>query len=208
MRLVSHDERFREMYRDVATNLQDGTLLLREMVTARQDERVRYAVRIRQVEHVGDELTHNVLRELRTTPVAPFDPFYMARLAARLDDVLDFVETAADRIARYQVGEAPSAIREQTELLVRAGELTAGALPALKKDPELLAAYLMEINTLENDGDRVYRGLIAYLFGGSFDALTAMKLKEITDQLEQAVDAFEHVADAVEAINIRELGTE
>lgn len=208
MRLVSHDERFRLMYRDVATNLQDGTLLLREMVTAAQDERVRYAVRIRQVEHAGDELTHNVLRELRTTPVAPFDPVYMARLADRLDDVLDHVETAADRIARYQVGEAPAAIREQTELLVRAGELTAEALPVLKKDPELLATYLVEINTLEHEGDRVYRELIAYLFGGAFDALAAMKLKEITDQLEQAVDAFEHVADAVEALSIRELGTE
>lgn len=208
MRLVSHDEHFREMYRDVATNLQDGTLLLREMVTAPQSERVRYAVRLRQVEHAGDELTHNVLRELRTTPVAPFDPVYMARLANRLDDVLDFIETAADRIVRYQVGETPPAIGEQTELLVRAGELTAEALPVLKKDPELLATYLMEINTLENDGDRVYRKLIAYLFGGAFDAMTAMKLKEITDELEQAMDAFEHVADAVEAINIRELGTE
>lgn len=208
MRLVSHDERFREMYRDVATNLQDGTLLLREMVTTPRNERVRYAVRLRQVEHAGDELTHIVLRELRTTPVAPFDPVYMARLAARLDDVLDFIETAADRIVRYQVDEAPAAIGEQTELLVRAGELTAEALPVLKKDPELLAGYLMAINTLENDGDRIYRKLIAHLFGGAFDAITAMKLKEITDQLEQAMDAFEHVADAVEAINIRELGTE
>lgn len=208
MRLISHDERFREMYRDVATNLQDGTLLLREMITVPPAERVRYAVRIRQVEHVGDELTHRVLRELRTTPVAPFDPVYMARLAARLDDVLDFVETAADRIVRYQVIEPPAAIRAQADLLVRSGELTAAALPVLKKDPELLAGYLVQINTLENDGDRIYRELIAYLFGGAYDALTAMKLKEVTDQLEQAADAFEHVADAVEAINIRELGTE
>jgi hypothetical protein len=208
MRLVSHDERFREMYGEVAENILGGARLLREMVAAPPADRPRYAGRIRRVEHVGDELTHNVLTELRTTPVAPFDPVFMARLAVRLDDVLDFIETAADRIARYQVGEPPTGIKEQADILVSAGELTVTALPNIKKAPDLMAAYLVEINTLENDGDLIYRNLIAYLYSGDFDALTAMKLKEITDQLEQAADAFEHVADAVEAINIRELGSE
>jgi predicted phosphate transport protein (TIGR00153 family) len=208
MRLVSHDERFREMYGEVAENLLGGARLLAEMIAGPPEGRARYAGRIRRVEHHGDELTRGVLTELHTTPVAPFDPVYLARLAARLDDVLDFIETAADRIARYQVVEPPAGIREQIGILVRAAELTADALPRMRKDREHLERYLVEINTLENDGDLIYRNTIAYLFGGDFDALTAMKLKEVTDQLEQAADAFEHVADAVEAINIRELGTE
>ena len=208
MRLVSHDERFREMYGEVAENLLDGARLLREMLDADPARRARYAGRIRRVEHHGDELTRGVLSELRTTPVAPSDPVYLARLAARLDDVLDFIETAADRIARYQVVEPPVGIREQADLLVHAGELTAAALPRVRNDRGALDRYLVEINTLENDGDLIYRNMIAYLYGGDFDALTAMKLKEVTDQLEQAADAYEHVADAFEAIYIRELGSE
>lgn len=208
MRLVSHDERFREMFGEVADNLLGGARLLREMLDADPPRRARYAGRIRRVEHHGDELTRGVLNELRTVPVAPSDPVYLARLAARLDDVLDFIETAADRIARYQVVEPPAGIREQADLLVRAGELTSTALPRMHKDSELLQRYLVEINSLENDGDLIYRNMIAYLFGGDFDALTAMKLKEVTDQLEQAADAFEHVADAFEAIYISDLGSE
>lgn len=208
MRLVSHDERFRELYGEVAENLLAGARLLREMLGAPPPRRARYAGRIRRVEHHGDELTRGVLNELRTTPVAPSDPVYLARLAARLDDVLDFIETAADRIARYQVVEPPAGIREQADLLVRAAELTAVALPRMRTDGALLRRYLVEINTLENDGDLIYRNTIAYLLGGDFDALTAMKLKEVTDQLEQAADAFEHVANAVEALSIRELGSE
>ena len=208
MRLVSHDERFRTLYGEVTENLLDGVRLLREMVTAPPVQRARYAGRIRRVEHRGDELTRGVLNELRTTPVAPFDPEFMAHLTGRLDDVLDFVETAADRIARYQVVEPPAGIREQVDLLVRAAELTAEALPSMRKDRDLVERYLVEINTIENNGDLIYRNMIAYLLGGDFDALTAMKLKEVTDQLEQAADAFENVADAVEALNIRELGSE
>lgn len=209
MRLVSHDERLREMYGEVAENLLGGTRLLREMLDVEPPLRARYAGRIRRVEHHGDQMMRAVLNELRTTPVAPSDPVYLARLAARLDDVLDFVETAADRIARYQVVEPPVGIREQADLLVRAGELTAAALPEMRsKDRDKFERYLVEINTLENEGDLIYRNTIAYLLGGDFDALTAMKLKEVTDQLEQATDAFETVADAFEAIHIGELGTE
>jgi len=208
MRLMSHDERFREMFGAVAENLLGGARLLREMLDVEPPRRARYAARIGRVEHHGDELTHDLLHELRTAQIAPFDPVYLARLAVALDDVLDFIETAGDRIARYQVVEPPIGIREQADLLVRAGELTTDVLPRVRKDRDLLQAYLVDINTLENDGDLIYRNTIAYLFGGDFDALTAMKLKEVTDQLEGAADAFEHVADAVEAIYISDLGSE
>ena len=89
-------------------------------------------------------------------------------------------------------------------MLQRAAELTAEAMPRLRS-MENLADYWIEINRLENIGDKVYRRALAQLFnGGKYDAITVMKLKEVVDQLEPAADAFEHVANTVESIAVKE----
>jgi uncharacterized protein len=143
------------------------------------------------------------MRRLNESFITPFDREDIYRLASTLDDVMDFMEAAADLVVLYKLKELPHDIVRQVSVLERAAELTAEAMPRLRGMRDL-SEYWIEINRLENEGDRVYRSLLAQLFSGEYDALTVMKLKEVIDQLEGAADAFEHVANTVETIAVKE----
>jgi predicted phosphate transport protein (TIGR00153 family) len=187
-----------------AANLVIGTSLLAELLGADPSARAGIADRMRQVEHDGDEATHAIMRALNTTFVTPFDREDIYRLASNLDDVMDFMEAAVDLVSLYELAELPDELAQQVEVLQRAAELTAEAMPRLRS-MDNLADYWIEINRLENIGDKVYRRALAHLFnGGKYDAITVMKFKEVVDQLEAAADAFEHVAHTVETIAVKE----
>ena len=94
-------------------------------------------------------------------------------------------------------------MHEQVDVLERAAELTAEAMPRLRSMKDL-SEYWIEFNRLENEGDQVYRRLLVRLFTGEYDALTVLKMKEVVDELEAAADAFEHVANTVETIAVKE----
>jgi len=116
---------------------------------------------------------------------------------------MDYMEEAADLIVLYKIKELPKDVVRQVEVLERAAELTAEAMPRLRSMKDL-SEFWIELNRLENQADQVYRRLLARLFNGEYDALTVMKLKEVVDQLEAAADAFEHVANTVETIAVKE----
>ncbi len=158
---------------------------------------------MRAAEHAGDDATHAIMRELNESFITPFDREDIYRLASSLDDVMDAMEAAVDLVVLYQIGELPPEIADQVDVLERAAELTAAAMPRLQGMKDL-AEYWIELNRLENQADQVYRRLLARLFNGEYDALTVMKLKEVVDQLEAAADAFEHVANTVETISVKE----
>ncbi|MHB2021733.1 MAG: DUF47 domain-containing protein [Mycobacteriales bacterium] len=194
---------FFEQFTACAENLLEGASLLARMVVADPEERRGLAGRIRDCEHHGDELTHRILRQLNQTFVTPLDRDDIYGLAGRLDDVMDFMEAAADLIVLYDIGELPEGVRHQSDVLLRAAELTAQSMPRLRSMKNL-SEYWIEANRLENEADRIYRRLVATLFGGGYAALDVLKLKEVVDQLEGAADAFEKVADAVESIAVKE----
>jgi uncharacterized protein Yka (UPF0111/DUF47 family) len=116
---------------------------------------------------------------------------------------MDFVEAAADLIVLYGVVDLPDGVSAQCDVLRRAAAIAADAMPRLRglKD---LEEYWIEANRLENEADQIHRKLVARLFSGEYDALTVLKLKELVDELEQAADAFEHVADTIETIVVKE----
>jgi predicted phosphate transport protein (TIGR00153 family) len=140
---------------------------------------------------------------VNSTFVTPFDREDIYRLASSLDDVMDFMEAAVDLVVLYQIDELPPEIADQVDVLERAAELTAEAMPRLRSMQDL-SEFWIELNRLENQADQVYRRLLARLFSGDYDALTVLKLKEVVDQLEAAADAFEHVANIVETIAVKE----
>jgi uncharacterized protein len=113
------------------------------------------------------------------------------------------MEEAVDSIYLFQLKVLPEEVAEQIEVLQRAAALTAEAMPKLRTMKDL-SEYWIEINRLENTGDQVHRRIIAQLFSGETDALTVMKLKAVVDSLEAAIDAFEHVANTVEQIAVKE----
>ena len=158
---------------------------------------------MRAAEHAGDEVTHAIMRELNESFITPFDREDIYRLASSLDDVMDAMEAAVDLVVLYQIGELPPEVADQVDVIERAAELTAAAMLKLRSMKDL-SEFWIELNRLENQADQVYRRLLARLFSGDFDALTVMKIKEVVDQLEGAADAFEHVANTVETIAVKE----
>jgi hypothetical protein len=203
LRLTPRENVFFELFTAAANNLLEGARTLESLVSVSRGERDALAKMLRDLEHVGDDRTHSILREVNSSFVTPFDREDIYALASRLDDVMDFFEAAGDLIVLYDLEVLPLEMRHMTEILVRAAELTAGAMPRLKSLTNL-SDYWIEINRLENDADKLYRRFLARLFGGDFDALTVLKMKEIAEQLESAADALEHVAHTVETIAVKE----
>jgi predicted phosphate transport protein (TIGR00153 family) len=196
------DSVFYELLTSSATHLVDGARILAEMLGEGAD-RVDIASRMQDAEHQADETTHEIAKRVNSTFVTPFDREDIYALASGLDDVMDFMEEAVDLTVLYEVGALPSELAEQVDVLQRCAELTAEAMPRLKS-MKGLEEYWIEINRLENSGDKSYRRILAKLFSGQYDALDVLKLKDVVDSLEHAVDAFEKVANIIEQIHAKE----
>ncbi|MDX6319343.1 MAG: uncharacterized protein QOD35_2743 [Nocardioidaceae bacterium] len=196
------DSTFYDLFAESARNLVTGANLLAELFQVDTD-RQELANRMRDTEHQGDEFTHAIVRRVNTTFVTPFDREDIYRLAAGLDDVMDFMDEAVDLVSLYEIDKLPGELAKQVEVIQRAAELTAEAMPRLRTMHDL-EDYWIEINRLENDGDKSYRRILAKLFSGKYDALTVLKLKDVVDSLENAVDGFETVANIVEQIAVKE----
>jgi uncharacterized protein len=203
LRLKPRDNRFFELLTTAADNLVTGVGLLDRLLATPADRRAEVADLMRAAEHSGDDATHAIIEHLDRSFVTPFDREDIYRLAVRLDDVMDYMEAAVDLSVLYGVEEFPDGVQEQVRLLGQAAELTAAAMPRLR-DLEDLVPFWVSVNEVENAADQVYRKLLASLFSGKYDTLTVMKFKEIVDQLEAAADAFEHVADVVHSIAVKE----
>lgn len=203
LRLTPRETVFYDMFTASADNLVDGANLLEAMVTGSPSERAELAVALREAEHRGDARTQDILREINSTFVTPFDREDIYRLAGRLDDVMDFFEAAGDLIVLYELGALPRELQEMSQILVRAAELTSAAMPRLRTLSHL-SDFWASINQLENQCDKLFRRFVAQLFRGDTDPLTVMKLKEVAEQIEAAADAFERVADTVETIAVKE----
>jgi len=203
VRFTPRNNAFYAMFAVSGQNLVVGAGLLKELLGAEPADRKAIAEKMREAEHDGDEATHAIMRELNESFITPFDREDIYRLASSLDDVMDAMEAAVDLVVLYQIDELPAEIADQVDVLERAAELTAEAMPRLRSMKDL-SEFWIELNRLENQADQVYRRLLARLFNGEYDALTVMKLKEVVDQLEAAADAFEHVANTVETIAVKE----
>ena len=177
--------------------------MLTELLSTAKAGRGAIADRMREVEHAGDEATHAIYRQLNSSFITPFDREDIYSLASGLDDIMDFMEEAVDLVVLYEIETLPQGIEQQIEVLARAAELTASAMPNLRT-MDNLTEYWIEVNRLENQADQIHRKLLARLFSGEFETLDVLKLKQVVDVLEEAADAFEHVANTVETIAVKE----
>jgi len=202
LRLTPRDDTFSRMFVASAEKLVAATDVLSEFVQPSAD-RVALARSLKDLEHECDAITHGVIKELNSTFVTPFDREDIHQLAVRLDDVMDAIEQGADFAVLTGLGTLPPEMLQQAELLQAAARTSADAMPRLSPLRDL-QQYFVEANRLENEADQVYRALVSRLFSGEFDALTVLKLKQVADDLEDAADAFEHVAAAVESIAVKE----
>lgn len=190
-----------------ANQLVTAAGLLATMLGASPEERVVLRDQLHEVEHAGDEINHRVVRRLNQSFVTPFDREDLGFLAARLDDCMDLMDEAGDLMVLYGLTNVPddvaALVASQVDVLTRCADQTALAMPGLKS-PLDLREYWVEINRLENEGDQAYRWTLTTLFDSGLDPITIIKLKDVISVLEAAADAFEDLANGIEAIAVKE----
>ena len=196
------DGSFYDLFSTQAQHISTGADLLAEMLADGSD-REDVARRMREAEHDADETTHAVVRRVNSTFVTPFDREDIYALASGLDDIMDMMDEVVDLVLLYEVSEMPSGFGTLVEVIQRCAEITGDSMPRLQS-MKGLDEYWIEINRLENAGDRNHRRILASLFSGSYKTIEVLKLKDIVESLEGAIDAFEKVANIVEQIAVKE----
>jgi predicted phosphate transport protein (TIGR00153 family) len=202
LRIVSGEGSFFDLFEQLASKVQLGAEALLDLMTNYEDID-RKTDRVLDIEHEGDELTHEVIKRLNTTFITPFDREDIHHLASSLDDVLDHIEAAAEYLQLHKIDQPLPQMVGLTETLAQAAAKTSQAMPHLRKMKDL-QDYWVEINRLENEGDRAYRRTIAELFSGDYKAMDVLKYKEIIEQVEQAIDRLEDVANTIESIFLKQ----
>jgi predicted phosphate transport protein (TIGR00153 family) len=202
LRLTPQRREFFDLYTQASAN----AVAIAERLVALLDsfpDRTADALRdIKELEHEGDRLTHDVIYLLNRTFVTPFDRDDMYRLAAALDDVCDHVDEAADNLDAYKVKVIPERAKEQAQVIRRAAGKLHEAVQLLEgfKDSR---RHLTELRRLEDEGDRIAREAVAELFRSGQDPLSIIRWKDIHERLEEAIDACQSAADVLEAIVVK-----
>lgn len=203
LKISQRPEEFFELFVASAVNLREATELLADLIHDYRDLDLKVR-RIQDREHEGDEFTHRIIRRLNTSFVTPVDREDIYQLATALDDVMDAVEGAADLFELHAIEAPLPQMAAQVDVLVRAARQTEQALGLLPKmDRERLQPYWIEINTLENEGDQLFRHGVAELFSGDYRAMDVLRWKEVLEVLEEALDGLEHVANTIESIVLK-----
>ena len=158
--------------------------------------------RISDIEHETDTITHRCVEALHKTFITPIDRDSIHRLITRMDDVMDFVEAAAERIELYELSSMTSDVRDLADVLHRAALQVEQATHGLRtlKEPQQTLKICIEINRLENEADAVLRRSVARLFKDEKDPIVVIKWKEIYESLEMASDRCEDVANIIEGV--------
>jgi predicted phosphate transport protein (TIGR00153 family) len=201
-RLIPREEQFFDLFERQARNIVESAGQLREMVFDFSDAAARAAA-IKELEHAGDVTTHELIRKINTTFVTPFDREDVYALASRLDDVLDLIEAASDRLVLYRIKAPTSGARALGEVIVKAAAATQAAVGTLRSHSPSYHAHCVETNRLENEADRLLKELIAGLFADVTDPIEVIKWKEIYETLEEVTDRCEDVVNVIEGIMLK-----
>ena len=202
VRLVPRETKFFDMFAEMATNLTEGATTLRTLF---QDyKNVPEAVqRIKDIEHKGDDMTHAVVIKLNQTFITPFDREDIHELASAIDDVLDYVNSAADRLLMYKVTSAPQAATKLADVIVRQSQELSKAVLLLEKNNQKVLDHCVEVNRLENEADAIARDAIGKLFQEERDPIQLIKIKELIEVLETATDKAEDAANVLETVILK-----
>src|ERR1041385_4374151 len=201
MRLIPRERKFFQMFSEVSTNRTDGARLLHDILKDPQD----YSPRIRklqEIEHRGDEMTHAIIRMLNQTFITPFDREDIHALTSSLDDVLDYVNSAATRMTLYGITAPPQAAVDLSALIIQQSEELSMGVSLLEENQRVLE-HCVEVNRLENEADKVSRKAIAELFEKEKDPIQLIKIKELYEVLETATDKAEDAANVLEAVVLK-----
>jgi predicted phosphate transport protein (TIGR00153 family) len=192
---------FRAFSEHSQRSVEAATLLLEMMEHI--DRKEKLALEVGEKENAGDQITHDTVKHLHETWITPLDRFDIHGLITKLDDVLDLVEAASERLVLFDIKTVKPAAVEISRVLLKACESIHRAMtffPKLAAKGKELLEICVEINRLENAADNIYRKALAELYQNGHDPIDVMKWRDIFDQIEEATDRCEDVANIVEGV--------
>lgn len=200
-RLLPKEKSFFDFFEQHAALTVQGTQELIAMVADGTKLEAR-ARRIADIEHETDVITHRCVEALHKTFITPIDRDAIHRLITRMDDIMDYVEAAAERIALYELSSMTQDVKDLADVLHRAAVQVELACKGLRdlKNPQRILQLSIDINRLENEGDGILRRAVARLFKEEKDPILVIKWKEIYENLEMATDRCEDVANIIEGV--------
>jgi len=195
------DREYFDLFEKAGANILRAADLLDQMMRGYPDT-AGLARDILICEQEGDRITHDTIRRLNQTFVTPIDREDIYELVSALDDVVDYTEEVADYLGLYRIEAPMEQAQRLTHILLQAARELAEAIPLLRGFKDL-SKHTVEVNRLENDGDRVSREAMASLFDNGIDPMVVIRWKDIFERLESAIDATETVANILEGVVIK-----
>lgn len=203
--LTPREEKFFDLFEQGAANMVRAANKLKDLVDNWENPEAIVA-EITEIEHQGDSITHQIMEQLHRTFLTPFDREDISLIAGSLDDVTDFIQSAADSMLVYKIKKPGEKAKELTDIILKAAEEVQRAILQLKHRHEQkeMLVRCVEINRLENMADRIYRAALGELFDGNTDLAEVIKWREIYEHMESATDRCEDVADALEGVALKQ----
>jgi predicted phosphate transport protein (TIGR00153 family) len=200
--LIPRDQAFFQMFQNAARNVIEGSRLLKEMMEDYRNP-MEQARRIKDVEHVGDGITHDIVRKLNQTFITPIDREDIHGLASALDDILDLVEAVADRFVVFKVSEPTETAIKLSNILYQSALAVGDGVDLLGKSHGDVSEYNVHVNSLENEADRLMRDAVSALFEQEPNPIEVIKWKEIYEHFEEGTDRCEDVSNILECIALK-----
>ena len=200
--LIPKDEKFFALFKEMTTTIIEGAQLLKDMMDHYVDPPLSQQ-RIKDVEHKADHLTHDIIRKLNKSFVTPLDREDIYSLAGALDDILDLIDATSQRFVMYNIEKPTQEAKELAFLILKSCQTLDKAVALLGGKLEPIAEYCMEVNSLENEADRVYREAVSRLFDDEKDPIQLIKWKELYETLEKVTDKCEDAANILESVVVK-----
>jgi uncharacterized protein len=200
-RLIPREEKFFDMFSDMAQNVHEASKLLRRMME-NPDEIQDLAESIKALEHKGDQMMHDLMTKLNKTFVVPIDREDIYALASKIDDVIDLTEAVARRIILFKIREMRDPAIQLSYVLGRATAALVSAVSELQNGMKVMD-HCIEMNRLENEADHIYHLALGNLFEIEKDPIALIKWKELYETLEASLDKCEDVANVIESIIVK-----
>lgn len=201
---IPRDEGFFEQFKKAAHNVIEGGRLLKDMMEDFRNPS-DHARRIRDVEHVGDGITHDIARRLNRTFITPIDREDIHALASALDDIVDVIDEVADRFVVFKIAKPTETAIKLAGILYDASVSVGAGIDLLGKGHADVNEVSVTVNSLENEADRLTRDVISRLFDEETDPIMVIKWKEIYENFEQGTDRCEDVANILERIALKNI---
>lgn len=204
MKFLPSQVDFLKYFERAADNVLEGAKAFNVMVADYTDLEAKVS-RIKEIETRGDQITHETLQALNKTFITPIDREDIHALSSKMDDILDLIDAAAHRLVGYRITETTPDLVAHAEQLIKPIEIIKSALLMLDnmKHQERIIGLCREVRQLEHEADVVHHGAITRLFDHEKDPIRILKLKEIYENLEEATDRCEDVADIIETVILK-----